>query len=815
MATRGHKYGGSRVSGHARAHFGDVIHNYSVHKEYYKLDPQEAFDILFESLAYERMDARFRNIAAPLPDTCHWVRNTKEFRAWIGSACARDHNGILWIKGKPGSGKSTIMRQLVTWAQDYWNTAVIVLYFFNARAPEELEKSPLGLYRSLVYQFLVEIESMRPLFVKMFEQKIARSRVTEDWTEIELRNFLQRALPRADRDIAFFIDALDEGKENDIRAMLQFFEQLADRILSKRKGFNLCIASRHYPKITIVKGLFMMIDDQHGHAADIATFIDKTLHKRVRKEFKATILRRSDHVFLWVILVIPMLNRACDQGKSVSVLKSQLNAIPQDLHDLFKSILQRNMEDMQECVYLLRWVLCARRPLHPVELFDLLLHKSAAFGWMEFLRDYSKDSKLPESSYISDLWTVADKAISDCILDRSRGLLEITGGLPPQVQFIHETARSTLMGMQLPLVQAQLREDPFETSALIFDTSRCHEVVTSDCVEYLIQSDSRTKRQAETDFHLTSYACRNWFLHLELCSSAPSKYILDLIAWFLVFSPSNRTTRQPIWGHHSKCGVPKSAVFYAVLFKIPSLVRRVIELGETVDAPDVEQFDPLEFAAEHGQFEIVEILLAAGADPTRCGGSDGSAILAAASSGHTRIVRVLAESGADVVGSLDDYRGGPLLAACDEGHLNTMNYILTEMKHRGFSRSMLAKTLSMSIKTAYEQRLYSLAVHLEQCFEQIFGTPEPIRLPISITNEHDILRCIFIEISDLSHGSHLLGRILSEWPYQISTSRDPCLYAYHRNGYSSMLDMYRTLRQQGIGDMTKITLKITPAREGD
>lgn len=103
---------------------------------------------LLESLSFDRRDARLRNVTSATPKTCEWLFHHKDFKAWLQDDRIAEHHGFLWIKGKPGSGKSTIMKTAWQWANKRRTKNGIVLsLFFNARAPNELEKSCMGLYR--------------------------------------------------------------------------------------------------------------------------------------------------------------------------------------------------------------------------------------------------------------------------------------------------------------------------------------------------------------------------------------------------------------------------------------------------------------------------------------------------------------------------------------------------------------------------------------------------------------------------------------------------------------------------------------------
>ena len=95
------------------------------------------------------MDNRLNNVALPQHDTCNWLFETPEFTKWKDLADIQDHNGVLWIKGHPGVGKSTLMKHTLSYCKENFENYAIASYFFNARGAV-LERSPLGLMRSLL-----------------------------------------------------------------------------------------------------------------------------------------------------------------------------------------------------------------------------------------------------------------------------------------------------------------------------------------------------------------------------------------------------------------------------------------------------------------------------------------------------------------------------------------------------------------------------------------------------------------------------------------------------------------------------------------
>jgi len=93
-----------------------------------------------------------------LPSGYHWHRSSgdmllaPEYLRWKAPEFRASHHGFLWIKGKPGAGKSTLMKHALRHEQSLERRdTTIISFFFNARG-HELEKTTEGMYRSLVHQ---------------------------------------------------------------------------------------------------------------------------------------------------------------------------------------------------------------------------------------------------------------------------------------------------------------------------------------------------------------------------------------------------------------------------------------------------------------------------------------------------------------------------------------------------------------------------------------------------------------------------------------------------------------------------------------
>ncbi len=65
---------------------------------------------------------RFKDARDPVssyPGSCLWLHDVPEFRSWHDRVNG-GRGRVLWIKGRPGSGKSVLLRSLRTRIERQW-----------------------------------------------------------------------------------------------------------------------------------------------------------------------------------------------------------------------------------------------------------------------------------------------------------------------------------------------------------------------------------------------------------------------------------------------------------------------------------------------------------------------------------------------------------------------------------------------------------------------------------------------------------------------------------------------------------------------
>ncbi|KAH7156057.1 hypothetical protein EDB81DRAFT_716016 [Dactylonectria macrodidyma] len=384
---------------------------------------------LRDSLKFAQIDARYMTIKSAHARTCKWLKKMDEYRHWLDPNQLHKHHGFLWIKGKPGTGKSTLMKFAMAQARRTMKDKIILSFFFNARG-EKLEKSTVGMYRSLLLQLLDGIPTLEAIFDSLHLTSWPQDGLME-WSVELLKDLFEQGVQLLGKsEVVCFIDALDECNENQVRDMVSFFQHIGELATAFNIRFQVCFSSRHYPYITIDHGLELVLEGQVGHDQDIANYVNCELkigHSKAADEIRAELQAKASGIFMWIVLVVDILNKEHDRGR-IHALRKRLREIPAGLHELFRDILTRDTRDREELILCIQWVSFASRPLCPEELYFAVLAGTD-----------------PEFLAPRDLELTTLSIIERFILDCSKGLVETTKSKLPVVQFIHESVRDFLL----------------------------------------------------------------------------------------------------------------------------------------------------------------------------------------------------------------------------------------------------------------------------------------------------------------------------------------------------------------------------------
>ncbi|KAK1994295.1 hypothetical protein LX36DRAFT_713969 [Colletotrichum falcatum] len=416
---------------------------------------QHRLDLL-ESLRFENIDSRHNNIEKAHAETCQWLMKHPDYADWQDLQKFGEHHGIFWIRGKPGAGKSTIMKFAASQANRR-EQGTVISFFFNARG-ERLEKTVVGLYRSLLYQLLKKLPYLQKILDDQSAPLLGED-PTQSWSLDRLRSVFLKAIKQlGTHRVTCFIDALDECSEEEVREMLGFFEELGKRAALNKALLYACFSSRHYPHIRIDHGVKLTLEAQAGHAKDLEDYVRTKLKSEdgespLTVEIVEEIIRKASGVFM-----------EFQKGRMFAV-RERLGTIPEKLSDLFRDMLLRDNENMDDIRLCIQWILYSRRPLRRREYY---------FAMVSGLS--------PESLRHQTSTHISEEAMDRYVIDSSKGLAQTTvksetADTEPRVQFIHESVRDFLIKDNgIRAIWPQAAPD-FEATS--------HDQLKSCCVSYI------------------------------------------------------------------------------------------------------------------------------------------------------------------------------------------------------------------------------------------------------------------------------------------------------------------------------------------
>ncbi|KAL6886900.1 ankyrin repeat-containing domain protein [Trichoderma evansii] len=609
------------------------------------------------------MDDRKEDISVAHPQTCDWFFKTNQFQQW----CLRDnipsHNGVLWIKGHPGTGKSTLMKHTLTHFEETSSkTHIIAAHFFNARG-DTSEQTLLSMLRSLLYQLLETEPAIYERFLRLFHKKWKNFEIKREWRESDLKNFLLSEIQHyQSKPLIVLVDALDECEESRVRDVVEFLEQLSIKAVSAGVTLNICLSSRYYPRIGIKKHLELVVEEPSEHNEDTIIYTRDNLTIR-DNEIEKELLEKASGIFMWAVLVIKMLNKAYDEGQ-IKAMHRVLHDVPGDLEHVFEVLLIKDNPDKHETIFMLQFVLLARRPLKPEELYFAMLAETNA-------------KKI-------DAWDRSRITLDDIrrrITNSSRGLIEVRKGEgDAAVQFIHKSVNDFLIRNQrLQRLSPALKVNPLGSS---------HERLRSCCMAYIMMEmfqsakDRKRVKALEFSYPFLEYASTYVLEHAEeadrknigqanflqrlleehdtfekmrLFHNSFEKYtgtgcvrgvsLLHMLA-FHGYNSLTKALLDKRTDINAQGGIYGYALQAAAFKNNKEIVELLLKEGADVNAQGGILGSALQAAAENK--EIVELLLAKGADVNAQGGIVRSALQAAAGGGNKEVVELLLEKGADV-----------------------------------------------------------------------------------------------------------------------------------------------------------------------
>jgi hypothetical protein len=413
---------------------------------------------LLATLKFSGMDQRHETIPKAYRTTFDWIYQPSsthdsgfewaDFGQWLQSA-----DSLYWIAGKPGAGKSTLMKYIYNKPETQvlaemwptrtntnrdWNLSLAGFFFWNSGS--EMQKSRIGFLRSMIVQLWNDSVDAAEIFPKHWQQVQSSGDGLEAFTKDELTLALTILLSTQGRFFLLFVDGLDEFEGNT--------EELADMVLnlSLMPNVKICTASRPWAEFQSKFHNKPQLSMEHLTRRDIAAYIDgqfgtseeyrnMLLFERESAErLREDIADKSSGVFLWVYIVVSSLLRGMRYGDRMSVLFDKLDCLPRELNELFSKILEQvTPEYAREASELFQFV---RK--FPEDSTIIALY------WLQLTFQQVVDVKIlplskAEANYHARIMERNLMSRCKCLLDAQQPILPTT-----KVTWLHRTLREYL-----------------------------------------------------------------------------------------------------------------------------------------------------------------------------------------------------------------------------------------------------------------------------------------------------------------------------------------------------------------------------------
>ncbi|ETS80322.1 hypothetical protein PFICI_07851 [Pestalotiopsis fici W106-1] len=269
------------------------------------------------------------------------------FSNWL-----RSTDTIYWISGKPGAGKTTLVKFIINHPDTQtflkvWQPSPLIVSHFLWRPGTELQRSIKGLLCSLVQQLLENSTTVLDSILQCVPRVNMKDTDT-DWSAEELRLLCLRVLSTYDRPICLFLDGLDEVDSRDgVVRLLNLVDEVAESA-----NIKICLSSRPEPllqrRLSIYPSLRLQdlnMGDLELYARDRVILPDGYVADRGRDDLIHSLVNKAEGVFLWLVLAVSSINRGAEYGDTIDLVDERIRQLPGDLIELYKDMWNRACKD--------------------------------------------------------------------------------------------------------------------------------------------------------------------------------------------------------------------------------------------------------------------------------------------------------------------------------------------------------------------------------------------------------------------------------------------------------------------------------------
>jgi ankyrin repeat protein len=669
----------------------------------------------------------------------------ESYNTWIGN-----RQGLLWVKGKPGAGKSTLMAFLYDKLDQI--EGIQLNFFFTARG-SELQRTSLGMFRSLLNQIFVLDDIVRGAVRETYEKRCQLFGHYDEhkWPQTMLEELLTGAILTSanQKQVRVFVDALDETGAESAQKLASYFHRLSTLAGKEKLPLQICISCRHYPIISSPQAVEVCVEDHNQ--GDIATYIDDVLAEMeddegitrdMKEELMMQLNERAKGVFQWVHIMVPLLQQRVLGGDSLDDVRCWLDEVPADLEDVYSYILNDVIDQRNrgQSFLLFQWLCFAERALTLTEIRYALVAKDA------------KTSPLAKKWEKIEGFIDTDNRMKRKLKALSGGLVEVVSGEmddensqwgfsgPCQlVQVVHQSVNDFLSNRGLELLRLPAGKNPsLQCGTALFFQS--HAALYRSSLIYLTTvklPQKLTTKDLGRNYPFLAYATKNLFIHAEKSAEYRTQVLHNEIdtlqelfhRWFKIQQCFLSNSIYDVFPIETK--IIHVTAFYNLTDALGCLALKGEPLGDEdfngntafhlaarrghIAVAEILRRNGADCgavntksgksamieAAENGKLEFVEWLLDGGSNVNKAARDGESALQAASERGHHAVVAILIEAGADVNAQGGGFFGHALKAAAKNGYVEVCQLLLDAHADVNAQGGLYGNALQAAAKNGY------------------------------------------------------------------------------------------------------------------
>ncbi|RYC96552.1 hypothetical protein BFJ63_vAg914 [Fusarium oxysporum f. sp. narcissi] len=589
-----------------------------------------------------------------------WLVQEALFTKW------RTSNGLLWLRGSEGSGKSTLMKQALESCQG--PSSIHLTYSFFPSGDET--RTRLGLFKSLLRQLVPQapeaFKGIKDRFEKIQSCLPPKQQVA--WNAQELFDELIKVLPKILRtqSVSIYADGLNYSEGETAPKLVQDFSKLVEKSQIPTKdpatthGLRIIFSSTPYPMKDPFPRLCIQVDEKNGPS--LRRYLEAQL-SNIDLNTQRLVSTKADSSFISARLIVNHI-KLCGPGQSSLVQQPSPTPAP------ISFLLGAYFQDMAHqgsngLLSLFKWCCLSSGPLSLPDLRVALA--------LDALPKFGSIKELSQMEYFTRFGS--DESFQSWIKTTSWGLLEaVTVGGQKVVKPMHDSMSDFFTSKGLDILSYKAQTAGTTTSPL----QQAHHSIATCLLRYLaiLSKEPRWESMTRTDptLRLAGYAGASWSYHITSAGlgKPEASKILKILGW-----PSDQILnvlvklglgglQGTLWTH-----------LFAIYGHAHLLSVAIRKAGNDVlDVQDRQKRTPLHLAALHGHSTVSKQLLKSGAKTNGQAVSGDTALHFAVLQGHQSIMKYLLERDPNLITVADGQSHTPLFSAVFRGSSSAVRLLL-------------------------------------------------------------------------------------------------------------------------------------------